>query len=333
MNNRQWRIAARPLRRPLAEADFAWHEEPASAPPDGQVLVRALYLGFDPAQKGWMENVSDYVPPTEIGDVMRAFGVGEVVTSRSGAFAAGDKVTGFLGWQDYALVEAAALTKVPDDELLTANLGVLGVTGYTALLGLHKIGRPFPGDTMVVTGAAGGVGSLVGQLGKIAGCRVIGIAGGREKCDWLVGELGFDAAVDYKSTEVRKALRGLAPDGVDIVWDNVGGKVLNDLLARLAQHGRVVVCGAISIYSEAALPPGPANYMNLVFKRARMEGFIVLDHEDEFPWARERLVRLLRDGRLKYAEDVRSGLENAPHTLLRLFDGSNRGKQILKVAA
>jgi NADPH-dependent curcumin reductase CurA len=331
MINRQWRIAARPLGRPVVEGDFSWSEAPVAEPAAGEVLVRVMHLGFDPAQKGWMENVADYVAPTGIGDVMRAFGVGEVVASGSERFVPGDKVTGLLGWQDYATMPADALGPVPDDEFLTANLGILGTTGNTAFFGLNKIGKPFPGDTLVVTGAAGATGSTVGQIGKIAGCRVIGIAGGERKCAWLTEKLGFDAAIDYKTSNVRHALRTLAPEGVDIVWDNVGGPILDALLPRLAMHARVVVCGAISIYSEAALPPGPSNYMNLVFRRARMEGLIVLDHEAEYPWARKRLIQWIREGRLTYAEDVVEGLENAPRALLRLFSGENFGKQILTI--
>jgi NADPH-dependent curcumin reductase CurA len=275
-----------------------------------------------------MENVADYLGPTEIGDVMRAFAVGEVVEARHPDFAPGDKVTGMFGWQDYATVSAKDATKVPD-ELPTANLGVLGVTGYTAFFGMSKIARPFPGDTVVITGAAGATGSTVGQIARMAGCRVIGIAGGERKCRWLVDELGFDAALDYRAVNVRREIKALVPNGIDILWDNVGGALFDGLLPRIAMHARIVVCGAISIYSEATLPPGPSNYMQLVFRRAKMEGLIVLDYEDEFPWARERLAGWIRDGRLKHAEDVVHGLENAPETLLRLFRGDNFGKQVL----
>lgn len=330
MINRQWRIAARPLGRGIEASDFSWGEGEVRAPGEGELLVRVDHLGFDPAQKGWMENVTDYLAPTEIGDVMRAFAVGEVIESRDPGFAAGDKVTGMFGWQDYATVVAKEATKVPD-EMLTANLGILGVTGYTAFFGMNKIAKPFPGDTVVITGAAGATGSTVGQIAKMAGCRVIGIAGGEKKCRWLVDELGFDHALDYRAVNVRREIKPLVPNGIDVLWDNVGGQIFDGLLPRIAMHARIVVCGAISIYSDSTLPPGPSNYMQLVFRRAKMEGLIVLDHEPEFPWARERLATWIREGRMKHAEDVVQGLENAPEALLRLFRGDNFGKQVLSL--
>lgn len=331
MINRQWTVAQRPLGRALAESDFAWAEGAVRQPAAGEVLVRVDWLSFDPAQKGWMENVADYVAPTEIGDLMPAFAVGEVVESGSADFAPGDRVTGRLGWADYVTVAAGELAKLPDDEFSSAHLGILGVTGMTAYFGLHRVGRPVAGDTVVVTGAAGATGSLVGQMAKLAGCRVIGIAGGEAKCQWLVDELGFDGAVDYRSETFRRQVRALVPNGIDILWDNVGGEIFNSLLPRIADRARVVVCGAISIYSDTTLPPGPSNYMQLVFRRARMEGFIVLDYEAEFAWARERLVRQLREGKIIYREDVADGLEAAPATLMRLFKGENRGKLVLKM--
>jgi len=255
-----------------------------------------------------------------------------VVASNASNLAPGDKVTGMLGWQDYATLPAKELTKVADDELLTANLGVLGGTGMTAFFGLNKIGKPFPGDTVVITGAAGATGSVVGQIGKIAGCRVIGIAGGDAKRRWLVEELGFDAAVDYKSEDVRRRIAELAPGGIDVLWDNVGGPVFNDLLGQIAMHARVVVCGGISRYEQGSMPAGPENYFNLIFKRARMEGLIVLDYAAEFAWARGRLGGWIREGRIRFKEDVQEGLKNAPRTLARLFKGENFGKQLLKVA-
>jgi len=221
---------------------------------------------------------------------------------------------------------------VTDDDLLTANLGVLGTTGMTAFFGLNKIGKPFPGDTLVITGAAGATGSVVGQIGRIAGCRVIGVAGGEAKRRWLVEELGFDGAVDYKAGNVRGQIAELAPGGIDILWDNVGGAIFNDLLSQIALHARVVVCGGISRYELGAMPAGPENYFNLIFKRAHMEGFIVLDYMAEYPWARARMTSWIRDGRIRFREDVQQGLENAPNTLARLFNGENFGKQLLKVA-
>lgn len=329
--NRQWLINGRPNGRSLVDDDFKFVETPVREPGEGEVLVKTLYLAFDPAQKGWMENIGGYVAPTEIGEVMRGGGLGEVVASNDPAFAPGDKVTGMLRWQDYATLAAKEVLKVADDDLLTANLGVLGTTGLTAFFGLNRIGRPFPGDTVVVTGAAGATGSVVGQIAKIGGCRVVGVAGGAAKCAWLVEELGFDAAIDYKAGDIRDQARAAAPDGIDVLWDNVGGPALNILLAQLAMHARVVICGGISRYETGQMPAGPENYFNLVFKRATMEGFILTDFQSEFPWARARLAKWIRSGALRYKEDVQHGLENAPRTLKRLFQGENFGKQLLKL--
>lgn len=329
--NHQWLINGRPNGRQLQDDDFKWVETPVRQPGEGEVLVRTLYLAFDPAQKGWMENIGGYVAPTEIGDVMRGGGIGEVVASNAPGFEPGDKVSGMLCWQSYATVNGKELLKLADNDLLTANLGVLGTTGLTAFFGLNKIGKPFVGDTIVVTGAAGATGSVVGQIGKIAGCRVVGIAGGPAKCAWLTDELGFDAAVDYKAGNVRAQVRQHAPGGIDVLWDNVGGPVFNDLLGELAMHARVVVCGGISRYELGQMPAGPENYFNLIFKRAKMEGFILTDFMGEAPWARKRLEGWIRAGQLRYKEDVQHGLENAPTTLGRLFKGENFGKQVLKI--
>ena len=329
--NRQWLINGRPAGRQLVKDDFKWVETDVGEPGEGEVLVKNLVLSFDPAQKGWMENIGGYVAPTEIGEVMRGSGVGEVIASNDPAFAPGDKVSGMLRWQDYALLPAKELLKLPDEGRPTQHLGVLGTTGMTAFFGLYKIGKPFAGDTLVVTGAAGATGSVVGQIGKIAGCRVVGVAGGEAKCDWLVNELGFDAAIDYKGADVAAQLRETIPEGVDVLWDNVGGSMFNDLLARLNMHARVVVCGGISRYETGNMPAGPQNYFNLIFKRASMNGFIVSDWASEFPWARKRLARWVEEGRLKDKEDVQEGLENAPATLQRLFSGQNFGKQLLKL--
>jgi NADPH-dependent curcumin reductase CurA len=329
--NRQWLLNGRPVGRPLVDEDFKYVETAIAEPGEDEVLVRNLYLAFDPAQKGWMENIGGYVAPMAIGEVMRGTGLGEVIASNAPGLSVGDKVIGMLGWQAYATAPAKDLLGIDDDDLLTANLGVLGTTGMTALFGLFKIGRPFVGDTLVITGAAGATGSVVGQLGKIAGCRVVGVAGGPAKCAWLTDELGFDAAVDYRAGDVRSQIKAAAPEGIDVVWDNVGGPVFNDLLGELAMHARVVTCGGISRHKTGKMPEGPENYFNLIFKRARMEGFIVSDWASEFPWARKRLAGWIRDGRLRYKEDIQVGLENAPATLRRLFEGLNFGKQLLKL--
>jgi NADPH-dependent curcumin reductase CurA len=329
--NRQWLIADRPIGRALKDSDFEWAERPARDPGPGEVQLRTLYLGFDPALKGWMENIGGYVAPTQIGETMRGSGIGEVIASNDPGLKPGDKVMGQMGWQEYPTVAAKDLLKLENADVLTPHLGVLGTTGLTAFFGLQKIGRPFPGDTVVVTGAAGATGSVVGQIAKIGGCRVIGVAGGADKCNWLVSELGYDAAIDYKADNVRAQVKQLAPHGIDVLWDNVGGKILNGLLGEIAMHARVVICGGISRYETGQMPAGPENYFNLVFKRATMSGFILTDWASEFPWARQRLSQWIRDGKLKYKEDIQQGLENAPRTLMRLFSGANFGKQLLKV--
>ena len=329
--NRQWTIAARPVGRDVVESDFAMHEGPAATPGPGQVVVKVELLGFDPALKGWMENIGGYVAPTEIGDVMRGSGIGTVVDSGDSGLAVGATVIGPLGWQDYATLAARELRVIERDDQMSAHLGVLGTTGLTAFLGLQRIGKPFPGDTMVVTGAAGAVGSIVGQIGKIGGCRVIGIAGGADKCAMLTDELGFDAAIDYKAGPIGDQLRSLLPDGIDVLWDNVGGTMLDTLLGRIALNARVVICGGISRSKTGGMPVGPSNYFNLVFKRATMEGFILNDFEASYDRARQHIKAWIADGRLQSREDVQVGLENAPRALMRLFEGGNRGKQLLRL--
>jgi len=244
--HRQWLVAGRPIGRELLDSDFELVEAPVGRPAEGQVLVQALYLSFDPAQKSWMENVANYRDPVDIGSVMPGSGAGRVLESQHPDFAAGDLVHGPFGWQERPVMDGAVVAKVPAGATITAALSVLGSTGKTAYLGLVNVGKPRPGDTMVVSGAAGATGSVVGQIGKLAGCRVIGIAGGPQKCAWLTDELGFDAAIDYKTEKVRSRLRELCPRGVDVFWDNVGGEILNDGLARLAVGARVVICGGIS---------------------------------------------------------------------------------------
>lgn len=333
---RQWQVAARPVGRPLAHSDFQLAHVPVSPPRAGEVLVRTQYLGFDPAQKSWMENAASYMDPVEIGGVMPGSGVGTVVESAHPDFAPGETVFGPLGWQELATAPASRLYKAPAGISGDAVLSVLGGTGRTAYLALMKVGRPVAGDTLVISGAAGATGSLVGQLGKIAGCRVIGIAGGPQKCAWLTDELGFDAAIDYKSEKVKARLRDLAPGGVDIFFDNIGGEILNDVLARLALRARVVICGGISRYNfdprSPDMPEGPRNYFNVVFTGAAIQGFLMPQYERDFPEADARLTDWLRSGRVRARCDVVEGFENAPAALMRLFEGRNLGKQLLKVA-
>ena len=331
VENRQWLINGRPIGRPLVEDDFKKVVTDVPALAEGEVLVKVLYLGFDPAQKGWMENIGGYVAPTEIGEVMRGSGVGEVIDSKHPRFSIGDKVQGMLRWQDFATLPGEELQNVPDDELLTANLGARGTTGMTAYFGLLKHGRPEPGDTVLVSGAAGATGSMVGQIAKISGCRTIGIAGGPEKCAWLKDDVGYDEAIDYKNDDVKQALKDHCGGQVNVFFDNVGGDILNYSLANLAMHARVVICGGISRYERGQMPAGPENYFNLIFMRASMTGFIVLDYMSEYPKAQKRMRQWIREGRITYKEDIQSGFDNIPSTLNRLFSGHNFGKQILKM--
>jgi NADPH-dependent curcumin reductase CurA len=334
---RQWLVAARPVGRPLVDGDFELAKAEVAKPAPGEVLVRTAYLGFDPAQKSWMENAASYMNPVEIGGVMPGSGAGVVVESQHPDFNPGEAVFGHLGWQELATVPGKLLYKAPPGVPLDAVLSVLGGTGRTAYLALMKVGRPVAGDTLLISGAAGATGSLVGQIGKIAGCRVIGIAGGPEKCAWLTDELGFDAAIDYKHEKVRARLRELAPGGVDIFFDNIGGDLLNDALARLAPRARVVICGGISRYNfdprSEEMPAGPRNYFNVVFTGATIQGFLMPQYERDFPEADARLADWVRAGRIKPRADVLEGFENAPAALMRLFEGRNVGKQLLKVAA
>jgi NADPH-dependent curcumin reductase CurA len=329
---KRWLLNGRPIGRPIQDDDFKLDEAPIPSPGPGQVLLKTLWLGFDPAQKGWMENVADYVAPMEIGEVMRGSGIGQVVESNHPKYKVGDLLCGLTGWQEYLVTDGVGYERPVADLKPTAMLSVVGTTGITAYGGLFKLGEPVAGDVVVVSGAAGATGSVAGQLAKIAGCTVIGIAGGKDKCDWLTQELGFDHAIDYKSEPVRPRLKELAPRGVNVFFDNVGGSILNDTLAQIATGARIVICGGISRYQVGRMPAGPENYFNLVFRRATMRGFIVLDWMSEFPDIRRRLAGFVNAGKLQFREDEQHGFENAPRTLLRLFDGSNKGKQILKVA-
>lgn len=328
---RQWLLNGHPRGRGIVEDDFKLVETELPDPGEGEMLLQTRWLGFDPAQKGWMENIADYVAPMAIGDVMRGSGICEVIESNGGRFKVGDLVFGTAGWSEHLITDGKDLTKVETDLSPTAVLSVLGTTGVTAYCGLFKVGKPVAGDTVLVSGAAGATGSVVGQLAKIAGCRAVGIAGGPDKCKWLVEEAGYDAAIDYKAGDVKAQIKEHCPRGVDVIFDNVGGEILNDMLANIATAARVVICGGISRYETGSLPAGPQNYFNLVFRRASMAGFIVLDWASEFPQIRKRLEGFVHDETLHYQEDIQHGFENAPDTLQRLFSGKNRGKQMLEL--
>jgi NADPH-dependent curcumin reductase CurA len=328
--NLQCRLAARPVGLPKA-SDWEFVEAPAPQLGDGQFRVELEYLSLDPAMRGWMNDARSYVPPVGIGEVMRAGGIGRVVESRHPDVPVGESVFGQFGVQRYAVSDGRGVIPV-DTSVAPApvHLGVLGVTGLTAYFGLLEIGKPQPGETVVVSGAAGAVGSVVGQIARIKGCRTVGIAGGPEKCAWLVEELGFDEAIDYKRGELRTELRRHVPDGVNVYFDNVGGETLDEVLRRLARGARVVICGNISQYNALEAPRGPANYMQLLVERASMTGFLVFDYADRYPEAIAQLSQWRREGQLHSREDVvRGGLDRFPEVFLMLFSGENTGKLIL----
>jgi NADPH-dependent curcumin reductase CurA len=336
--NRQLRLVQRPSGL-VDDRCFQLVEEPVpEAIAEGEILVRNLVLSVDPTQRGWMAR-DTYMPAVKIGDVMRSIAAGRVVASRNAGYAVGDHVAGLLGWQDYALVKPDASARLPLNKLppgvpLEVAMSTLGLTGLTAYFGLLEVGRPKAGETVVVSGAAGATGSVVGQIARILGCRAVGIAGGKDKCDWLVNEARFHAAVDYKREDVAARLRDACPNGIDVYFDNVGGDLLDIALAQLAMHGRVVICGAISTYNDAEQRPGPKNYMNLLLKRGRMEGFLVGDYmtPTRTPEAVMKLWQWVQAGEIKDRVDVMQGLENAPRALRRLFTGENVGKQLVRIA-
>ncbi len=335
--NHQIRLARRPVGMPV-RADWSVTAEPVVAPGPGGVLVKTLALSLDPAMRGWMNEGRSYIAPVGIDEVMRAGGVGRVVASESPGFAIGDRVSGSLGVQEYALFSADQIARGALAAIdlglgtMTQWLNVLGMPGMTAYFGLMDVGRPKAGETVVVSGAAGAVGQTVGQLARIHGCRVVGIAGGPAKCDWVVRELGFDACIDYKAGPVKDGLKAHCPKGVDVYFDNVGGEILDAVLTRINRGARIVVCGAISQYNNTEAIQGPANYLSLLVNRARMEGMVVFDYADRFPVAIAELAGHLRDGRMTSREDVVVGIDTFSESLLKLFRGENFGKLVLQVA-
>ena len=334
MKNRQVRLAARPVGLPKP-SDWQITDEAVADPGEGQILVEVSHLSLDPAMRGWMNEGKSYIRPVAIGEVMRAGGAGKVVKSSHPKFAVGDTVTGGFGVQQFALSDGKGVVKV-DTRLvpLPVYLGTLGMPGMTAYFGLLEIGKPREGETVVVSGAAGAVGTVVGQIAKIMGCRVVGIAGGAEKCKYLTSELGFDAAINYKDQDVKTMLKEHCPKGIDVYFDNVGGDILDACLARLAMHARIVICGAISQYNSTGGMKGPANYMSLLVNRASMTGMVVFDYADRYAEAAGAMAGWIKAGRLKTKEDVvEGGIDAFPETLLKLFRGENFGKLVLKVGA
>jgi len=336
LTNHQVRLASRPHGLPVLE-NWQFTKEPVAEPGPGGVLVKTLYLSLDPAMRGWMNEGKSYIPPVEIGAVMRAGGVGQVIASQNPTFGVGDYVSAGLDVQAYCLVpqeqvKRSGMFKIDPRLGLTTWLNVLGMPGMTGYFGLMEVGLPKAGETVVVSGAAGAVGQTVGQIAKIKGCRVVGIAGGKAKCDWVVDELGFDACIDYKGGDVRAGLKKHCPGGVDIYFDNVGGEILDAVLAKINRGARIVICGAISQYNNTTPVKGPANYLSLLVNRARMEGIVVFDYADRYPVGVTEMAGYLKDGTMKSREDVVQGLENFPATLLKLFNGENFGKLVLQIA-
>ena len=330
MMNRQVRLAARPVGLPK-RSDWTFTEEAIPQPGDGQLVVQVTHVSLDPAMRGWMNEGKSYIAPVGIGDVMRAGGAGRVVASKHASFREGDEVAGSFGVQQYALSDGKGVRKVDTRFApLERYLGALGMPGMTAYFGLLDIGKPKAGETVVVSGAAGAVGAVVGQIAKIKDCRVIGIAGGADKCRYLVDELGFDAAIDYKSEDVKEALKRHCPKGIDVYFDNVGGDILDAALARIALHARIVICGAISQYNATTGLKGPSNYLSLLVNRASMTGMVVFDYADRYGEGARDMAQWIAAGKLKAREDVvRGGIDAFPETLLKLFKGENFGKLVL----
>lgn len=337
LTNQQFRLAARPVGLPKA-SDWHFTSEAMAELADGQILVKVLYLSLDPAMRGWMNDGKSYIRPVAIGEVMRAGGAGVVLASRSAKFLVGDMVCGGTGvqqfWQGMADDKTANFYKVdPKMATLPQYLNVLGMPGMTAYFGLLEVGLPKAGEMVVVSGAAGAVGQTVGQVARHKGCHVIGIAGGKEKCDFVVNELGFDGCIDYKSGSVKEGLKIHCPNGVDIYFDNVGGAILDTVLTRINLKARIIICGAISQYNNTTPVQGPANYLSLLVNRARMEGIVVFDYADRYHQGVTQMAAWMQAGTFHSREDIVNGLENFPQTLLMLFEGKNFGKLILQVAA
>jgi NADPH-dependent curcumin reductase len=333
--NRQILLAARPSGEP-SEENFKLVEVEIPRPDPGQMLVRTIYLSLDPYMRGRMDAGPSYAPPVQVGEVMEGQSVCEVVESNAPEFGPGDIVVTGGGWQDYSLAGAEGVRKIDRSQgPISYALGVLGMPGLTAYTGLLNIGKPRPGETLVVAAAAGAVGSVVGQLGKIQGCRVVGVAGGQQKCSFVKEELGFDLCLDHRQPKFAEQLKSACPNGIDIYFENVGGPVLEAVLPLLNKFARIPVCGLIAHYNDQELPPGPDRVpllmRTILVKRLTVSGFIVLDYASQFPEYIRDMTRWLREGRVRYREDITDGLENAPRELIRLLKGGNFGKKLIRV--
>lgn len=329
--NQQFRLNARPQGMPK-DSDWQYSEEQIPELKDGELLIKVMFISLDPAMRGWMNEGFTYVPGVKIGEVMRAIAAGRVLASKNPRFREGDYVTGLFGVQSYAVSAGKDVTKV-DVKLapLPYYLSELGMPGLTAYFGLLDVGKPKSQETVVVSGASGAVGAMVGQIAKIKDCRVIGIAGHEKKCKYIVDDLHFDAAIDYKRENVKKSLQNVCPKGIDIYFDNVGGDILDDALSLLALHARVVLCGAISQYNSPKEIKGPAHYLSLLFNRASMTGFIVFDYVDRYEQAIKEIAQWIASGKIKARQDIVKGIKTFPHTFLKLFTGDNNGKLILEL--
>lgn len=332
VTNHQFRLAARPVGMPK-RSDWNYAEEPVREPGPGEFAVKVLQISLDPAMRGWVNAMRSYMPPVGIGEVMRALGAGRVIESKNPNFAVGDHVYGLVGVQEYAISNGQGLAKV-DTRLapLPKYLSVLGMPGMTAYFGLLDTGAPQSGNTVVVSAAAGAVGSVVGQIAKIKGCRAVGIAGGKQKCEYVTRDLGFDAAIDYKSEDVSLGLRKHCPQGIDVYFDNVGSDILDAVLAQINLGARIVICGGISQYNNTGPVKGPSNYLSLLVKRATMKGMLVTDFMDRYAQAAREMAGWIAAGKLQSREDIVEGLQNFPEALIKLFTGENFGKLILKVS-
>ena len=330
--NKQIIFKERPIGFPN---DNTWNLETNPIPElkDGEVLIQHHYISLDPAMRGWMNDSKSYIEPVAINDVMRSGSIGKVIKSNNHPkFKVGDCLTGWGGVQQYVVTDGTNWIKV-DDSIAPMPLFIstLGMPGMTAYFGITEVGKIKEGDRVLVSGAAGAVGSVVGQIAKIKGCTVVGIAGGKEKCDYLINELGFDAAIDYKSEDINQALKEKCPKGIDVYFDNVGGEILDAALARIRMHARIVICGAISQYNNKVRVKGPSNYLNLLFNRATMQGMVVMDYAKDYGKAAQEMGMWIATGKLKSKEDIYTGIENFQETYNRLFTGDKKGKLVLKV--
>jgi len=330
--NKQMKLVKRPVGMPDANT-WALEENPIPELKDGEVLIQTHYISLDPAMRGWMNDVKSYIPPVQIGDVMRAGSIGEVIkVNNHPKYKVGDVLTGWGGVQQYNVTNGEGFYPV-DTSLapMPTYIGTLGMPGMTAYFGILEVGKIKEGDVVLVSGAAGAVGSVVGQVAKIKGCKVIGIAGGAEKCKYLVEELGYDGAIDYKNENVSKGIKEHCPKGIDVYFDNVGGEILDAALARLRMHARIVICGAISQYNNTDKINGPSNYLSLLVNRATMQGMVVMDYAKDYREAAMNMGMWMAQGKLKSKEDIYVGIENFHDTFKRLFTGEKKGKLVLKV--